>query len=132
MLWSCSGVMSFMVSPPLASLSSLRMTIELTKWTRFRDDGFLSSSIMNAGERYFRENSFDGLLVTFLLSSSLSIWLIEVVFLEAMKSPADLGIGEIISFLGESRNHLMLFQASFGVGGFIEIPWCWDSKASTS
>ncbi|GJT54894.1 hypothetical protein Tco_0989948 [Tanacetum coccineum] len=55
-------------------------------------------------------------------SSSLSIWLIEAVFSEAIEFPADSGIGEIIFSLGESRNHLMPFQASFGVGGFIEIP----------
>ncbi|GJZ14111.1 hypothetical protein Tco_0549341 [Tanacetum coccineum] len=40
-----------------------------------------------------------------------------------MESPTDSGIGELISSLGESQNHLMPFQASFGVGGFIEIPW---------
>ncbi|GKE62931.1 hypothetical protein Tco_1513298 [Tanacetum coccineum] len=56
------------------------------------------------------------------MSSSLLIWLIEAVFSEAIEFPADSGIGEIISSLGESRNHLMPFQASFGVGGFIEIP----------
>ncbi|GJV22506.1 hypothetical protein Tco_1371526 [Tanacetum coccineum] len=57
---------------------------------------------MDAGERYFGENSFDGLLIPLLLSSSLSIWLIEAIFLEPMESSVDLGTG---------------------VGGFIEIPW---------
>ncbi|GJS60286.1 hypothetical protein Tco_0655070 [Tanacetum coccineum] len=81
---------------------------------------------MDAGERYFRENSYDGLLIPFLLSSSLSIWLIEAIFSEAIEFPVDSGIVEfsdwIAFFLGGSQNHLMPFQASFGVGGFIEIP----------
>nr|GEY21605.1 hypothetical protein [Tanacetum cinerariifolium] len=47
-----------------ALLSSLRMMIELMKWTRFRADRFLSSSIMDAGDSNI---------------------------LEAMESPADLG-----------------------------------------
>ncbi|GKB19132.1 hypothetical protein Tco_0853055, partial [Tanacetum coccineum] len=80
-------------------------------------------SITDARERYFRENSFDRILIPFLLSPSLSIWLIEAMFSEAIESHADSGTGEIISSLSKSRNHLMPFQASFGVGGFIEIPW---------
>nr|GFA91510.1 retrotransposon Orf1 [Tanacetum cinerariifolium] len=108
------GVMPVMVSPSLASLSLLRMTIELTKWMHFGADVFLSSSIMDAWERYFGESRFDGLLIPFLLSSSLWIWPIEAICSKAVESPADLGTGEIISSLGESRNHLMPFQASFG------------------
>nr|GEV28181.1 hypothetical protein [Tanacetum cinerariifolium] len=53
---------------------------------------------MDARERYFGENSFDGLLIPFLLSSSLSIWLIEAIFSEAMKFLADSGIVDISYF----------------------------------
>nr|GEU53761.1 reverse transcriptase domain-containing protein [Tanacetum cinerariifolium] len=79
------------------------------------------------GERYFGENSFYGLLIPYLLSSSLFIWLIEAIFSRAIDFPVDLGIVEfsdwIAFFLGGIRNHLIPFQASFGVGCFIEIPW---------
>nr|GEU51791.1 hypothetical protein [Tanacetum cinerariifolium] len=50
------------------------MMTELMKWTRSEDEGFMSYSFGDAGDKYFGESKLEGLLIHLLQSSSFSIW----------------------------------------------------------
>nr|GEW15614.1 mediator of RNA polymerase II transcription subunit 14-like isoform X1 [Tanacetum cinerariifolium] len=88
----------------------------------FGADRFLFSSFMDARERYIRENNFDGILIPFFLSSSLSSWLITTMLLWVMGFLAFSGVDTSLSFSETSfqRRRVRGF-ATLGYRGYLTM-----------
>nr|GEX93009.1 hypothetical protein [Tanacetum cinerariifolium] len=86
---------------------------------------------MDAEERYFGKNSFDWIFIPFLLSSSLSIWLIEAIFSEAMEFHVDSRIDKAgFIYEGPSKSHFSKVAINNATGIFRYHKVAFVSEAS--